>query len=667
MTDDGLHFPSQGLVLKQGRKQYRTPVRSLHWQLRSLISADKHNIVYLPGGHDRNQVLRLNTATCECDPVKLLPFTPRCLVSNGTWLCCGGERGEFVSMNIDATASNDSAAGLGDAGLDLDTEMRLPFGFTTAEADSISGLFAHGQRSTKSFIAKSAKLTTKGDRINGITIWSPSGRVKTHDRAYTFPVAVLANNDRTVKIVGLHSSEDNDKIEPLATIRYPDYVNRAVISPDGNILIAVLDDPYMYVHVRAEDGYSWELKHRIMLKSQKKDDETPMNGTFAACFSPSGAYLAVGTQHGCVSVFDAQDLLEWGGDAVLKTFESSRPWTGHGAIRDMAFCPGPYDLLAWSEDRGRVGLADLRSNCAIRQIVDINNQADFEQINVLDRNTVDPRLLDRRGEQRGSALTSSLGHLFWSDNLRRNESGEDLVDYRNYPLTPSDTEVLESVQNERRRRELARDRAAQARVEPMAARVRDLASTLRYSGGPRHEDPTPREAGTLNPSINRVADLLGNFREQRANVRVRTTGRLYRDVARDSGTSSSNLGQLPPSTQWERPRVERLDPGNSVRGQEPSWMGVLDQVNARQRERGPNDDGPDPVDMLRAIIQQREDNPTRETPDMSVQDGPPCDDHTAGLAWSADGRKFYLAAYNGIYEFKLDLLGRMLSPSICLR
>ncbi|KAF5017236.1 hypothetical protein F66182_10857, partial [Fusarium sp. NRRL 66182] len=456
-------YPTEALISKQPRKHYRIPVRSQHWQLRSLVSAEKQNIVYFPGGNGSNHVQRLNTSTRECETIKLLTFAPRCLVAEKGWLCCGSESGDFVAMRLDD--GNDDSHG---SPSELDPDTRLSLGLDSTPEDSIFSLLSRARRSNKRLIAKSMKLAK--DRVNCITLWFPPATLAAHEKAYTEPVAVLANNDRTVTLVSLRDFDQKEKTEPLDIITYPDFVNRALISPDGRLLIAILDDPYLYIHERVKKvtespsfrsnepaKYQWEPTQRILLKSQRKDDRTDSRGSFAACFSDSGAFLAIGTQHGTISIFNAALLADPDADPLIKTFQSSRPNSGPGAIRDMAFCPGPFGMLAWTEDRGHVGLADMRSNFVIRQIVNIEEPV-FEHINILDRNTIDPRLLEGRRDRRENTLGSGNG-----DTSRRRG---DALDMLNTPLTANETLVLEAMQLGRRSRERAAQRAAAAEDRP---------------------------------------------------------------------------------------------------------------------------------------------------------------------------------------------------------
>lgn len=496
-----------------------------------------------------------------------------------------------------------------------------------------------------------------GERVNCITLWLPPDQLLAHHLAYTFHVAVLANNDKTVTLVNLWDAEDSEKAEPIEVIHYPDYVNRAVISPNGQLLIAILDDPFLYIHERVEQGaesrsstgqsHCWQQKQRILLKSQKKEDRSNNRGSFAACFSSSGAYLAVGTQHGTVSIFDASLLTETDADPLITTFQSSRPECSNGAIRDMAFCPGPFDILAWSEDRGNIGVADSRTNFAARQIIDINDQADFEHISLFDRSTVDPRLLDRRNDRGDSTIGSTN---------RDTDSAERRLELLNHPLTPNETMVLEALQGDRRRRERI-ERAAQRSGDGSPASrtlqeindLREASTSMRYRGIYDSENSRPLEPGS--GGRRGLGDLLGSYREQRdharadharANERVRTARQLLRDAATEQ---QPTRGQPPSSPGWPRQAVvetnrqslarvaETLTRAGDRRGgdrHDSSYLDVLDILQARERETT-DDDRSSLLPLVSQVVMGI-------APDNGVLESPPAPDHTAGLAWSEDGR-----------------------------
>jgi hypothetical protein len=373
------------------------------------------------------------------------------MVAKNGWLCCGSESGHFSAARIDmgqaddkrrprkekdAETSSNESPNIEMTEGDGEFTSEGPFGARVAprpatvgasdEMDAAYDPLASADWS-KTISPKTRKIA--GSRVNCITLWFPPPPGKTAEsatptpataaaaaaaaaaapspQAYNEPVAVLANNDRTVTVVSLEQFDSGDKVVPLDVITYPDYVNRAVMSPDGSMIVAVLDDPYLYVHTRGrrddgpvlQDGESsrWELQAMWLLKSQKHDDKAVERGSFAVCFSSSGATLAVGTQYGTISIFDVGSLADPLARPLQTYFRSSRPDTLKGAIRDMAFCPGSGDLLAWTEDRGRVGIMDIRSGYQVRQMLDIN-EADnnFDVLEVERRSTAQPlrRFLD---------------------------------------------------------------------------------------------------------------------------------------------------------------------------------------------------------------------------------------------------------------------------------
>lgn len=653
MRDDGLHYPTETIVSKRIRKHYKIPVQSHHWQLRSLIGAEKKNIVYFPGGPGCNHVLRLDTTTREYETIRLLTFPPRCLVAGAGWLCCGSEHGEFVAIRPDEEPYRPH---LNYPSLDLDPQVQSP-NDNTGE-DTIFHLLARARRASKSLVAPAVKLAN--DRVNCITLWAPSRRVPLCDYAYTFPVAVLANNDQTVKLVNLEAAGNDEKVEAIDTLTYPDYVNRAAISPDGRLLVAILDDPYLYVHERvpgyptsgqtrlrtdAEGG--WELKQRILLKSQRKDDQSDNRGSFAACFSSSGAYLAVGTQHGTISIFDTSLLTDSDADPVITTFTSSRPRSGPGAIRDMAFCPGPFDILAWTEDRGHIGVADVRSNFVVRQILDISIEADYEHINILDRNTVDPRLLDRRNERESSSSQPS-------NATRGAPDGVLGLNSLNQPLSRNEMMVLEALQNDRRRRERASQRHNW---------TSDAMGSAAYPGTAQAETtPTSTQEHATN-ATQAINNLIGNYRDQRAHERARIArAQAARDTADRAQTSRRSEGR------W----LERLSENVAAlrdhrERQDSSYLSVLEILQARERGTdGDQDDSALLVPLVNQVMSRWEESAIRGTlvADSGFFDVPPSPDNTAGLSWSDDGRILFIGAQNGIYEFHINIDGRKLAPSI---
>ncbi|KAG5929305.1 hypothetical protein E4U42_006371 [Claviceps africana] len=615
-------------------------------------------MVYFPGGNSSNHVQRLNTSTHECETIKILTFAPRCLVAHNGWLCCGSETGEFVAIRLDEAMESNRQPLLG---LQLDAETRRRVGLdgpgrARGGDEPLLTLLAHARRSNKSLVAKSMKLAK--DRVNCVTLWFPPSSGP-HPGTYTEPVAVLANNDKTVILVSLGDFDENEKVEPLEVVEYPDFVNRATISPDGRIMVAILDDPYLYVHERtaqehrqAEGSshagvYRWEQKQRFMLKSQQKGDSSESRGSFAACFSPSGAYLAVGTQHGTISIFDTTLLLDSRADPLITTFQSSRQENGLGAVRDMAFCPGPFDILAWTEDRARVGFADMRSNFMTRQIVDISTEAGFQDIDIFDRNTIDPRLLDNNAERRASRSPpsgSSSSSNSNSSNTRARRPAETLENL-NQPLTANETIVLEAIQGDRRRRERTGPRETEGRPRGVGG-PSDLTwtylSSLRSHGGDGESSARPRHRSSSTSRA--VGDILGSYREQRERQqqeRLRNARQLIREgVDGDQATHSVRR----PDQRWMDRIGETVAAMRDQRErQDSSYLHVLEILQARERpaNEGENEDSSSLfIPMGNQAASRWEESAIRGTllSDHGYVEGSPFPDGTSGLTWTEDGR-----------------------------
>lgn len=674
-----------------------------HWQLRSQIgSSSSKRYVYYVGGNGNTQVHKLDTAARESEIVKILTFAPRCLVAKNGWICCGGENGEFVAFPVNEGAedsdrnredilSNDPSlnyirnyiesggprSDMLDAFRDhLSADDRLQIGLeinSDDTTDSIPALNPTSPRpdsnnNNKSLVARSK--TFGKERVNCITLWfPPSLEEGKHNGTYSQSVAVLANNDKNVTIVDLENQEAVEEVD------YPDCVNRALISPDGRLLVAICDDPYLYVHQRVPkqaftpglftrrdlNDYEWRLGAKIHLVSQRKEDRTDQRGSFAACFSNTGRYLAVGTQYGVISVFDTAVLLETGFDPLIATFTSSRPRQDVGAIRDMAFCPGPFDLLAWTEHRGRVGIADIRSNYVSRQILDLDVYDDFEQIMVTERGSIDPRLLERndRGEL---ALAES------AEGSSRRLARRFTTDYHS-PLSAEETLVLEALSEHRRRR----DQAAATRNSSSPG-----TSTMRLLNRLQNQAAQMRESAAYRESRNnsRVSDILGEIYAQRERLRdqsERLREQSERVRARRLAADETELSRLARggATPRTAPRTPMALPQQNTQSTRQSSSNNLDtdladlyqntfeahvmgsDLNVRIEAAGDNERASDRAHLASVwstLLRQRDVD--SEAPASRLARARMADrvvlnmasrpdrehDDTAGLAWSEDGR-----------------------------
>jgi len=201
-----------------------------------------------------------------------------CLVARNGWVCAGGEKGAFTAFRVgEAACENDV-----DERLNLSLDERLPIPLDApASEDAIFASIARA-RAEKNMLARN-RIFGK-HRVNGITLWFPSTLHEPCKGTYDQGVAVLANNDRSVTLVSLREQDALDEIV------YPDFMNLAVLSPDGQLLAAISDDPYLYIHrrtvkefdmvstaTRAANSravYEWSPCGKIQLISQSKDDRS---------------------------------------------------------------------------------------------------------------------------------------------------------------------------------------------------------------------------------------------------------------------------------------------------------------------------------------------------------------------------------------------------------
>ncbi|KAI1421016.1 hypothetical protein F5Y12DRAFT_790533 [Xylaria sp. FL1777] len=720
--DEASLRPTNSLLLQEGRKHYRTQISPIHWQLRSLISAERDGMVYFPAGINNTHITRLDTRTRECETIKVISFHPRCLVASGGWICCGGENGEFAIIRETATPTDDAdtltasaaaAAAIASASEDAlnrgsphDLSSRDPAlvsepSMTELRRDMLS-IVEQISGSARTWSASNYKFGTQ--RVNCITIWQPPKPPSDPPRPgrYTSPMAILANNDKTVTIVSLNDSEAVDELE------YPDCVNRGVISPDGSLLVAICDDPFLYVHVRcALQGtrgvcYEWLQLPRVRLKDQSVRDTSDCRGSFAACFSPSGRYLAVGTQYGTISIFDVTAFSDLDRDPLVTYFSSARASSDCGAVRDMAFSPGPYDMLAWTEHRGRIGVADARSNFTKRQIISIEDHDAYDHFSLNERNTtIDPRLLDPRSE-RSAAASSSMPSLL--NPFGRLQSSTDNPDTSrlNHPFSPEETAILEAVQNDRRRRD-AREQRDQR--DPQTARG---SAAWRSSVFAERVSPQPRTPGIARERDRDISERLRYLTSLQRDTLMRIFEREQSRETRDHQRSATT--QTPPEQDRERraptprrrssimqalaqnvdnsARLQRLGNGegsSTSREYSSAWaQGGRSTTGWADLEALYNisgGDNPAPHDATRTETNRiRRAIPIigdvwnddisgfrRAYGRIRNREHEQRPDDTAGLSWSEDGRTLYIGAEDGIYEFQMNILSRKLFPVVMLR
>jgi hypothetical protein len=248
------------------------------------------------------------------------------------------------------------------------------------DANSLNDVRMLAYRAMTSRTPPSVRIEQMGsDIINSISVHKLQGdeEAGTTDDV----VAVLTNNDKTVRVFSLTQHTQNSVMD------LPFAVNHATISPDGRTLVAVGDYPQAYFYDRvdlkpspdyksqkpASANCMWELFSVVRLHSPLP---TINAGYFTTAWSPSGRHCSVSSELGYVTILDMEVLRarEDGEEATAAVVPSTRPDTaiGPGGVRTTAFSPQPWDLLVWSEDQGRVVVADLRTGLGIRQVLSLD-------------------------------------------------------------------------------------------------------------------------------------------------------------------------------------------------------------------------------------------------------------------------------------------------------
>ena len=298
---------------------------------------------------------------------------------------------------------------------------------------------------------------------------------------------------------------------------YPTAMNHATISPCGNLLLAVGDEPNAYFSQRkftkvARKGKPfWEWEWRPVcepkLSLALKEDYC-----FTTAFSPSGHVCAAASQTGVITLFDTQSIREDinGYDAVIAISRSSRPNVSNlrGAIRSMSFSPSPFDLLVVAEDQGRVQVIDLRNALQSSQILCLDTEpSKVNRVEILDHESlleqrqleIERRFFESYNEAQAAqdhlaAVTNTADIMEYVAERRRRERdnlNDELAPLRSDPhrLTESERQMLDAI-SQRRSQTYSIDS-----FTPLS--TNNSSSSNRYlSQNPAWETPTP----STNPS-----------------------------------------------------------------------------------------------------------------------------------------------------------------------
>jgi Uncharacterised protein domain (DUF2415) len=324
--------------------------------------------------------------------------------------------------------------------------------------------------------------------------------------------------------------------------------------------------------------YKWDLlaKPRLARGERINDDYS-----FSITFSPSGHLCAISAQGGMISVFDMDSIrksadgdADSDGSAMICSFNSSRSGIC-GCVRSMAFSPAPWDLLAWAEDHGRAGIADVRQDFCRRQIIELETHAaELERIILEDMTDPYVKDLDTRGR---------LIHQY-----QENVHSENMIDNAETLLGAPDEwaggAALE--RQDSRRAGLAdldaRERSVLDTLEVTMEQVEDAIDnvtnpySVNYRSSPHLR--TAFEGEERSPSRAQLETLIDVFRERDVQ-RIRSGDRQYQPRRRNSIV----LSQGPGSSTNGAPRLTSGSISRSRFTASPSRMADADMETDRSR------------------------------------------------------------------------------------
>ena len=325
----------------------------------------------------------------------------------------------------------------------------------------------------------------------------------------TLVLCACSNNDMTVSVYSLTQSE------MLEVIQYQVCMNYAIISPDSMVLVAVGDENRIYFYSiqpcskktvgKPDEGHmlmGWEfpLTRTIDLEADARYDD---RCCFTIAFSPSSQLCATASQSGIITVFDVPTVLDTSKpeqDAILCTFRSSRSYFDGGAVRCMAFSPEPWDLLVWTEDNGRAGIADVRQAFSRRQILVL----DPDEPGLQKARTEG---ISRRGNSTGSDSESENQPLSRSEAAHSQEDADAINHLIDMMEDPSIERRAGNSESERMRENWIHD------VTERERQIIDFLGTTRFASSADDRQPSepPR---LLPPSLTNLRqDFLGNNTE----------------------------------------------------------------------------------------------------------------------------------------------------------
>ncbi|KAF1913371.1 hypothetical protein BDU57DRAFT_504512 [Ampelomyces quisqualis] len=694
-VDDFLSRDTDSFVKPSPKSYYPTKIPIAHYQLRHFISSPEPDLIYYASGV---HVYCLNTATRMQAHVTTLPWDARCTASAHGYVCVGGaDEGNFAAIKVAGFPPTDPSDV--DASLPLHLQHRLP-------RPPLLGA-AHRIRFEK----------IGEDIVNSISIHSFPAQSEGQDDV----VAVLTNNDKTVRLYSLTQNLE------LTVLDLPFAMNHATISPDSGLLVAVGDAPtaYFFERVKTDTPSSmktherrlqmtppeWQLLEQIAL--YRPTNGACADGYFSTAWSPSGRLCAVGSETGYITVFDVELLkqVEYGEDAAVQVISSTRPGTaaGAGAVRTMHFSPNPWDLLIWSEDQGRVCVADLRSGLKVKQVltldpcepgIDKAEIADFDliispEMHELRREADFIRSYRRALDSDGTTVAVNTATEYFEADLDRLRLQRQLgvVESDNDPhgLTAHERQVIETLRTTRQRVESQEGavtprsinystarRSQTTRREPVnlatfVAEHRQWSSHVQQER--ERERPTPRRQASIVVSIDPVTvnapahtrtsltelaptrspSVIPAHAQRVTNEMMRSNDDAWRTI------EEALTGQSRTADAISRASASNPDNANSISNStspelrsELRRLHQLTQMRERLRNARASQASGETYELSMGSLRRA--SRSMHDPSQGVR--------TAGLAMSQDGSTLYCGTEEGIFEFKLNLHGRRGFPAM---
>lgn len=369
MTTDFLHTQLTDSIA-QLEHYYPLDIFVGHPQLRNLISTRCGKKIFYVHLQD---VCVLDIDSREKTILVTIPFGARCLAADHGWICVGGQEAGHCALIY---------------------------------------IGEEGWKTNSCYTLDVMSLGT--DIVNSFTIHKIRNDREPNQEEI---IALASNNDCTVTVYSL------TKQAILDTKDFPKAMNYATLSPDGKIMAAVGDEDKVYFlecdlalfSEKLEDRVGYDEAWRFLCAPNVPTVKTDADDfSFAIAFSSLGQLCASSSRAGIITVFDMDVIKDRdvpAEQAIICAFRSSRD-NLFGYVRSMAFSPAPWDVLAWTENFGTVGFADVRRGFCRKQHAKLSRNLD-KTVQVKDVTPDDWRNVeakDRQKKQHQQRMQALRGH-----------------------------------------------------------------------------------------------------------------------------------------------------------------------------------------------------------------------------------------------------------------